>query len=356
MIRRLDVTRRSGQAEQLADKFRNRIIGQPKAVDALIRVLEKQRSGFYDTSRPIASMLFLGPTGVGKTGCVEAFVEGLYGDAKHMLKVDCAEFQHGHEIARLLGSPPGYLGHRETQPYFTNASISKLITPEIPFAVILFDEIEKSSDTLWNLLLGILDKGTLTTGSNEVVDMTKTVIVMTSNIGSSEMAEAVGDEGIGFAVSTGKTGNLEEIAVNAARRKFMPEFLNRLDEIVTFNTLTPDDLNVIVDMEFAYLQQRIIKNSNVLFSLRVSPAARQQILKEGYDKRYNARNLKRTIEKHIGRPLEGLVSSYQILPKDTVIIDYHDGEWNVHAESETLEDAKAAAVLSGWVEVPTLRE
>ena len=346
MIRRLDVTRKSGQAIQLSDKFRDRIVGQPKAVDAFVRILEKQRSGFYDLARPIASMLFVGPTGVGKTGSVEAFVEGLYGDSKHMLKIDCAEFQHSHEIAKLLGSPPGYLGHRETHPFFTNKSVSGLQTPEVPFTVILFDEIEKGNDALWNLLLGILDKGSLTTGSNEVVDMTKTIIIMTSNVGSSEMAAAVGDSGLGFGVTTRTPDNLEEIAINAARRKFMPEFMNRLDEVVMFNTLTKDDLETIVDMELKYLQDRIVKCSNTLFMLRVSPEARKKILEDGYDRRYNARNLKRTIDKYVARPLEGLVSSYQILSGDTVVVDYDD-VWSYHAETKAISSTAQAGLSTG---------
>ena len=171
-VRPLDLNRQSQKAKLLSSRFALRIVGQPQATEALVDVLDKFQSGVYDKKKPIASLLFLGPTGVGKTGVVEAFAEGLFGSPKHMLKIDCAEFQHSHEIAKLIGSPPGYLGHRETHPFFTNAVVQGLHTLDFPFTIILFDEIEKASDALWNLLLGTLDKGVLTTGTNEAVDLT----------------------------------------------------------------------------------------------------------------------------------------------------------------------------------------
>ena len=218
MTRQLDPTRASSKATALSTKFKSRIIGQPEAAQSLLNVIEKFQSGFYDRTKPIASLLFLGPTGTGKTGTVEAFVEGLFGKSTAMMKIDCAEFQHSHEIAKLLGSPPGYLGHRETHPYFTNASVQGYKTSDCPYTVILFDEIEKANDALWNLLLGILDKGQVTTGTNELVDLRATIIIMTSNVGSKELAKRVGDGAIGFNTA-GEDVNHEEateIAMSAA--------------------------------------------------------------------------------------------------------------------------------------------
>jgi ATP-dependent Clp protease ATP-binding subunit ClpB len=335
-VRQLDLNRQSYKAQALASRFSLRIVGQTEATTALSSVLEKFQSGFYDRTKPIASLLFLGPTGVGKTGVGEAFAEGLFGDPKKMLKVDCAEFQHSHEIAKLVGSPPGYLGHRETHPFFTNASVlaarSGTAHSELmPFTIIMFDEIEKASDSLWNLLLGILDKGTLTTGANEVVDLTSTVIIMTSNVGSAELAD---ESAIGFTGSTKERSEsqMKEIAMAAARSKFKPEFLNRLDKVIMFKTLTPSDLDSILSLELEKLWDRIASHSPVQFEFQVSPSGLRQILKEGYDRRYNARNLKRTIDQHVATPLGRLVATGQVLPSDTIIVDYANGIWEYYAE------------------------
>lgn len=358
MFRKLDVSRLSLKATDLTTQFSNRIVGQSMAVDALVRVLEKYQSGFYDKKKPIASLLFLGPTGVGKTGATEAFVEGLFGDVKALMKVDCAEFQHSHEIAKLVGSPPGYLGHRETHPFFTNKSVMEkhcvldgrdghVISRRDPaFTVVLFDEIEKASDSLWNLLLGILDKGTLTTGINEVVDFAPTVIIMTSNVGSVELAAKAGDGVLGFAspaVVELSSNDMTEIAMSAARKKFMPEFINRLDSTVMFNSLTPKDLEMIMRLELQKLQDRIILDSSSVFELSVAPAAYAKILEEGYDRRYNARNLKRTIDKYVSLPLARLVSTGQVMTNDVVVVDY-DGDW-IYFAQDTFAGKSAESVV-----------
>jgi ATP-dependent Clp protease ATP-binding subunit ClpB len=324
-IRELDITKKSSKANALAAKFADRIVGQDDARDALISVLDKFTSGMYNKTKPIASLLYLGPTGTGKTLTAESFVEGLYGFPTNMLKVDCAEFQHSHEIAKLVGSPPGYLGHRETHPYFTNMSLlnARMVGEKemMPFSVVLFDEIEKASDSLWNLLLGILDKGTLTTGTNEKVDFTKTIIIMTSNVGSSEIAN---ENALGF--SSGEAVHddqkIADIASAAARRKFMPEFLNRLDYIVNFKTLTKTDLSSILKFELEKIQNRIMLDANVIFEIRVSDSAMAQLLEDGYEKRYNARHLVRAVDKHIASPLTRLISTYQVHENDVVVITY----------------------------------
>ena len=368
MIRQLDEARVSKKADDLASKFKNRIIGQPKAFEALTRVLEKYQSGIYDRTRPIASLLFLGPTGVGKTGSVEAFVEGLFGSATHFLKVDCAEFQHSHEIAKLTGSPPGYLGHRETHAFFTNKAVREKFCKYTPtgtecgqldpaFTVILFDEIEKANDSLWNLLLGILDRGSLTTGTNEVVDFTPTVIIMTSNVGSAELAVKSGSAGIGFANTVDYTfdyDTMKDVAMSAARQKFTPEFLNRLDDAIVFRSLSPADLIPILKIELDKLRAQIILTSRNVFELEVSPAATSKILADGYDKRYNARNLRRTIERYVSLPLARLVATGQIFDNDTLVVDYKDGKWAYFAKTEIKSGVSKPSVPEGRLEMPTL--
>jgi ATP-dependent Clp protease ATP-binding subunit ClpA len=364
MIRKLDTTRVSLKAETLAAKFAHKIIGQQKATDTLISLMEKFQSGFYDRRKPIASLLFLGPTGVGKTGSVEAFVEGVFGSVTNMMKVDCAEFVHSHEIAKLLGSPPGYLGHRETHPFFTNASVFAARTNAsgvevMPFTVILFDEIEKANDALWNLLLGILDKGSLTNGNNEVVDLTKTVIILTSNVGSKELAVLAGEGAFGF--STGPTDAVtdyetqKKTVIAAAERKFLPEFMNRLDEVVIFNSLTKGDIDEITKLEFQNVHDRIVMTSLVVFDFEISPSAYAQVIKGGYDKKYNARNLKRVIDRNVTVPLSRLVATGQVLNNDTIIVDYKDEKWEYFAKATTKSGPREPSIQSGRVEVPTLR-
>lgn len=332
----LDATRPSLKSSSLIEKFKRRIVGQDAGVDALVRLYEKFQSGMYDKTRPIGVVLALGPTGTGKTLIGEAFAEGLFGNVKHMMKVDCAEFQHSHEIAKLVGSPPGYLGHRETHPFFTNNSIVEARSRDgkqlQPFTIVQWDEIEKASDSLWNLLLGIFDKGELTTGTNErVTEMTNTIHLLTSNVGASEMAN---DDALGFYQSeVVDDAKLSSIANAAARRKFMPEFLNRVDEIINFKTLTPGDLREILKLELERLQDRIVIGSNTLFELRVSNNGMEQLLIEGYDKRYNARHLKRSIEKNLSLPLARLVSTGQIMDEDIVMCHFKDNAWSYMAVS-----------------------
>jgi ATP-dependent Clp protease ATP-binding subunit ClpB len=324
MLRTLDPTRRSQKADTLIKKFESRIIGQQAAKDALVATIESFQSGMYDKTKPIRSLLFLGPTGSGKTGTAEAFAEGVMGSADKMMKISCGEFQHSHEIAKLIGSPPGYLGHRETHPFFTKASLKAAQSETMPFTIILWDEVEKASDALWALMLGILDRGELTTGTNEKLDFKPTIHIMTSNVGVAEMND---DAVIGFNAGDRTIDNakLEAIAQAAARRKFMPEFLNRLDHIVMFKTLTMENLKEISTQMLEQVQDRVM-SSNILFEVKVSPAGLNEILTKGYDPRYNARHLKRTIEKYVAEPLTRLVSTDQIAYGDIIIVDY-DGEW-----------------------------
>jgi ATP-dependent Clp protease ATP-binding subunit ClpB len=348
MIRRLDEKRNSIKADSLKRKFADNIVGQSEATVALTYLLNKHQSGFYDKSKPLASLLFLGPTGTGKTAVAEEFVNSVFCNQDWLLKVDCGEFQHSHDIARLIGSPPGYLGHRETHPYFTNERLKERRNLYFPFTVILWDEIEKASDALWNLMLGVLDKGRLTTGTNELIDFKDTVHIMTSNVGSQQLSD---DSVIGFTLD-GKGGlaheEMKEIALGAARRKFMPEFLGRIDKIVMFKAPTPEEIRQILAVQLDRLRLRISERSSTPFVLEVSPRAIEQLVSEGFNRRENARFLKKTIEQRVEMPLVNVVSTGQVFTNDTITVDYVEGEWRYIATTSSI----ASGFSKGQMEVP----
>src|SRR6201995_5164643 len=195
--RKLDPSQTGNEAEKLHTDLRKRVVGQDEAVDQIVNIYQTFLAGMTGPGHPIGNFLFLGPTGTGKTRLVEALAESLVGDARSVLKIDCAEFQHSHEIAKLIGSPPGYLGHRETHPLLSQEVLNQYHTDKMKSSFVLFDEIEKASDALWNLLLGILDKATLTLGDNRKVDFSRAMTFMTSNLGAVDMA-AMTRPGMGF--------------------------------------------------------------------------------------------------------------------------------------------------------------
>jgi ATP-dependent Clp protease ATP-binding subunit ClpA len=274
-------------------------------------------------------MLFLGPTGSGKTRVVEAASEVLFNDPHAVVKIDCAEFQHSHEIAKLIGSPPGYLGHRETSPMLTQENLDKAHTDETKLTFVLFDEIEKASDSLWQLLLGILDKATLTLGDNRRVDFSKAVVIMTSNLGAREMSEMISG-GIGFAptkAGTPKEDNeidskIYRTALEAAKRKFSPEFMNRIDKVVVFRSLKEHHLRQILDIELRAVQDRITESAGTKFIFECTDSAKEYLLGEGIDLKYGARHLKRAIERFLVYPLSNLVATQQVETGDFVMIDF----------------------------------
>jgi ATP-dependent Clp protease ATP-binding subunit ClpA len=317
----LDLTKRSEAVAQLVEVFGKRIIGQPEATEALANIMENYYAGLCDPTRPIGNALFLGPTGTGKTRTVEALCEALFGDSRACIKIDCAEFAHSHEIAKLIGSPPGYLGHRETPPLFTQEALNSFHTETLKVTVILFDEIEKASDALWSLMLGIMDKATLTLGDNRRVDFSKTVIVMTSNIGAAQISDVI-KGGFGFHSNNAappSEDQMKKIATSAAKSKFNPEFMNRIDNIVTFHTLTEENIREIMAIEMGLVQSTMWSVGKFLYY--VTPAVKSALFAEGYSREYGAREMKRAIEKHIRLPLARLLSTKQIAPTDRVMID-----------------------------------
>ncbi len=322
----LDPSRRSGDAQDFDTALRRRIVGQDDAIEKVTEIYQMFLAGLNAPGRPVGNLLFLGPTGTGKTRVVEATAEALFGDSRAVVKIDCAEFQHSHEIAKLIGAPPGYLGHRETHPLLTQEALNQWHTDKIKLSLLLFDEIEKASDALWQLLLGILDKATLTLGDNRRVDLSQCLIVLTSNVGAGEMSELLSG-GMGFAqprtVFDNKTDNkLNRTATDAARRKFSPEFMNRIDKIVVFKTLRPEHLQKILEIELGMVQQRILQaaGSNQ-FVFSCTDRVKTMLLEEGTNARYGARHLKRAIEKHLVFPLANLVATGQIKRGDSIRID-----------------------------------
>jgi len=322
---KLDPSRHSYESQEFECALRRRIVGQEDGVRAVTDLYQVFRAGMSSTGRPVGNMLFLGPTGSGKTRIVEAAAEVLFGDPHAVIKVDCAEFQHSHEIAKLIGSPPGYLGHRETHPLITQEALAQYHTDKLKLSFLLFDEIEKASDSLWQLLLGILDKATLTLGDNRRVDLSQTMIFLTSNLGGGEITELM-TGGMGF-VQPGHKANdkldvkVERTAQSAAKKKFSPEFMNRLDKVVVFHPLRDDQLEQILEIELGMVQQRVLDAGHGQFLFRVTQAARNFLLQDGTDLRYGARHLKRAIEKNVVYPLANLLATDQVRFGDRLVID-----------------------------------
>jgi ATP-dependent Clp protease ATP-binding subunit ClpB len=325
---RLDPTLQGLESREFEARLREKIVGQNEAVQAVVDLYRVFRVGLQSPGRPVGNLLFLGPTGTGKTRIVEVTAAALFGDARAVIKVDCAEFQHSHEIAKLIGSPPGYLGHRETHPVITEDALSQYHTSELKISFLLFDEIEKASDALWQLLLGILDKATLTLGDNRKVDLSRTMVFMTSNLGAPEIAESISG-GMGFAAAASAGNNarldqkLERTASGAARRKFAPEFINRIDKTIVFRPLRREQLEEILDIELSAVQQRISERPNGQFMFRTTQAAKDFLLREGTNLEYGARHLKRAIERHVVYPLANLLTTDQVTAGETVSVDWN---------------------------------
>jgi len=318
-------------ADRLLSDLGRLIVGQEEAVQQIVSTYQMYRTGMLPHGRPIGNFLFLGPTGSGKTRAVEATAQCLLGSPRAVVKIDCAEFQHSHEIAKLIGSPPGYLGHRETHPLLSQENINQHHTSAVKIGFVLFDEIEKASDSLWNLLLGILDKATLTLGDNRKVDFSQAMIFMTSNLGATEMSSLMRPR-LGFSpAGTGEANDklnqkLSRSGVEAARRRFTPEFINRLDKIVAFKALGERELRRILDIELNAVQQRIVSTaSNRTFMFTVTDDGKQFLLDEGFDLKYGARHLKRAIERLLVQPMSNLIASDQIRGGDWIQIDHLSG-------------------------------
>jgi ATP-dependent Clp protease ATP-binding subunit ClpB len=362
----LDPGKTGGDAMSLERNLRRLIVGQDEAIQEIVRIYQMHLTGMSAPGRPIGNFLFLGPTGSGKTRIVEATAETLLKNPRAVIKIDCAEFQHSHEIAKLLGSPPGYLGHRETHPLLSQEVLNQYHTETLKLSFVLFDEIEKASDALWNLLLGILDKATLTLGDNRKVDFSRAMIFMTSNLGAGEMSSLMSPKlgfGTGEARNRATTGVLDEkmtgriarTGVEAARRKFMPEFMNRLDKIVTFQMLGTQQLKKILDIELNLVQQRIFNTSaGRAFVFTLSDASKNFLLEEGTDLKYGARHLKRAIERLLVQPMSNLIATEQVRGGDWIRVDYDDSTRSLRfaREAEGLPVQDMARLVDTSITIP----
>jgi ATP-dependent Clp protease ATP-binding subunit ClpB len=326
----LDSKKRSSTARHVEEALRKKIVGQEEAVQTLVDLYQVFCAGLHSPGRPVGNLLFLGPTGSGKTRTVEAAAEILFGDSRAVINVDCAEFQHSREIAKLIGSPPGYLGHRETHPLITQEALAASHRDHLNLSFLLFDEIEKASDALWQLLLGMLDKATLTLGDNRRVDLSQTVIFLTSNLGSSQIADLM-HRGMGFIqpkdkATTGLHEKVERTAVEAARRKFSPEFMNRLDRVVVFHPLKRAELMEVLEIELRQVQKRVLDSTTRPFFFRITSQCREFLLEQGTDQRYGARHLKRALERYVVYPIAKLLATAQVHQGDALVIDRRRGE------------------------------
>src|SRR5271154_4547364 len=343
----LDPGKTGRDAQSLETGLRRMIVGQEEAIQQIVNIYQMHQTGLNPPGRPIGNFLFLGPTGSGKTRIVEATAESLLKNPRSVIKIDCAEFQHSHEIAKLIGSPPGYLGHRETHALLSQEVLNQHHTEKVKISFVLFDEIEKASDALWNLLLGILDKATLTLGDNRTVDFSSAMIFLTSNLGAAEMSSLVSPR-LGFHVPCDGDGTaalserISRSGIAAARRKFTPEFINRLDNIVVFKALGEEELRRIVDIELRAVQQRLrTAAAGKPFLVNVTDSAREFILMEGTDVRYGARPLKRAIERLLVQPMSNLISTGQVDRGDRIRVTHTKG-------SPHLTFFREVGVLEAW--------
>jgi ATP-dependent Clp protease ATP-binding subunit ClpB len=326
---RLDPSKRSRRAQKFEEELLSLVVGQEQAVRDISSLYEVALAGMSAHHRPIGTMLFLGPTGCGKTRVAEAAVEVLFGNRDALTKLDCAEYQHPHEIAKLIGSPPGYVGHTDTSPLLTQEALDRYDSAGTKLSFVLFDEIEKASPALWQLLLGVLDRGSLTLGDNRKVDFSRTIVMLSSNLGAEEMSAMLsGGIGFGAALNGGAGddhrqlhGQLHGAAIEAARRNFSPEFMNRIDKTVVFQPLGDQQLRQVLQIELRAVQDRILRDGGTKFRIICSDDVGEHLLREGTDRKYGARHLKRAIERLLVSPLARLITSGQVRFGDIVDVD-----------------------------------
>ena len=348
---RLDPGQRSHQLQRFRSLMDRMVIGQPTAIDQVTNSFSRVLAGVGDPDSPILSMMLMGPTGVGKTETVRALAESLFGHRRAFTRINCQEYSAHYNLSKLLGSPPGYVGG-EIKPLLSqenlerhhkqaieegrgmfNENLARLnrFSPEEGkyVSLVCFDEVEKAHPKLWNLLLGILEDGILVLGNNDEVDFTRSIIVLTTNVGSRAMGEHLGHENIGFVGaddSADMDRDLRTSALREAKKVFPFEFINRFDQLVTFDTLKEDHLHAILDNLVSNLHIRSIDCVEP-FLLRVEPAAKVELVREGTDPQFGARPLRRAVESRIVTPISHLICSGQIQRGDLVSVDFVGGEF-----------------------------
>src|SRR5690242_7220982 len=337
-------------AENLTAILSQKVVGQPAATRVIVPYIQMFQAGLAPEGRPVGVFLLLGPTGTGKTKTVEALAEILHGSEKNLLKVDCGEFQMEHEVAKLIGAAPGCLGHRETQPMLTQQKLNAVTSDRCGLSLVLFDEIEKAAPSLTRLLLGVLDKGLLRLGDNSTVNFEKSLVFLTSNLGAREMMKEINPD-FGFQSAGNKerpagdlTSKLQAIALVAVRKRFSPEFVNRIDCVITYQPLTPESLAAILDHQIDDLQNHVnTRLGSRCFTIEVPFESRQFLLKKGTSAEYGARELNRTIHRHLTQPLATLVATGQVNPGARVRVDTTADAEALHIHSVEAYEAQAPA-------------
>jgi ATP-dependent Clp protease ATP-binding subunit ClpA len=333
--------------EDLSTVLSQKVVGQPAATRVIVPYIQMFQAGLAPEGRPVGVFLLLGPTGTGKTKTIEALAEILHGSPKNLLKIDCGEFQMEHEVAKLIGAPPGYLGHRETQPMLTQQKLNSVTSEKNSISLVLFDEIEKAAPSMTRLLLGVLDKGILRLGDNSTVNFEKSLVFLTSNLGAREMMRELNpDFGFQSAQQTNEradiTSKLQNIALVAVRKRFSPEFVNRIDCIITYQPLTPESLSAILDQQIVDLQAHVnTRLGNRSFALDVPFETRQYLLKKGTSAEYGARELNRTIHRYLTQPLATMVATNQISPGARVRVDVNEPDDKLNIRSQDTDGAVA---------------
>jgi ATP-dependent Clp protease ATP-binding subunit ClpA len=334
--------------EDLTEILSQKVVGQPAATRVIVPYIQMFQAGLAPEGRPVGVFLLLGPTGTGKTKTVEALAEVLHGSEKNVLKVDCGEFQMEHEVAKLIGAPPGYLGHRETQPMLTQQKLNAVTSEKCNLSLVLFDEIEKAAPSMTRLLLGVLDKGILRLGDNSTVNFEKSLVFLTSNLGAREMMREINPE-FGFQSVRGAErsdilSKLQSIALVAVRKRFSPEFVNRIDCIITYQPLSPEALSAILDHQISDLQNHVnTRLGNRSFTLEVPQPAREFLLEKGTSPEYGARELNRTIHRYLTQPLATLVATNQVNPGAQVLVEVAESKDKLNIRAYEEAGAPAAA-------------
>jgi ATP-dependent Clp protease ATP-binding subunit ClpA len=328
----------------IAMALSGRLVGQPAAISAIVPYVEMYRAMLSPEGRPAGVFLLLGPTGTGKTKTVEALADVLHGSAKKLLKVDCGEYQMEHEVAKLLGAPPGYLGHRETQPLLTQQKLNGAASESCDLSIVLFDEIEKAAPSLVRLLLGVLDKAALRLGDNTTVNFEKSMIFLTSNLGAREMSRELQPD-FGFESVLPRDANrcsqLDSIGLAAVRKNFSPEFINRIDSVVSYQPLSHEALAAILDQQLAEFQEHMNRRlGERSFQVEVPMKTRRFLLEKGTSNMYGARELKRTLQRHLIQPLASLVAGGDVNPGTRI-----RAELNPRKERLVLRDLDEGALV-----------
>lgn len=311
---------RSAWLEHIGRRWTANVIGQPQATDSILRILQRIEVQARQPRRTMGSVFLLGPPGCGKTHSVEALAEVLLGTPGALLKINCAEFQQQHETARLVGAPPGYIGHADTEPVFTQENLERYRTPEFPYTLILFDEIEKAHHSLYSLLLGILDRAEMNDGRNRHVDFSSCLFFFTSNIGSKESLRATTPSGFipQFAEEEAKARHFQSVSMRALKRHFPPEFLRRIEETIVYRPLRPADLRKILDLELAKATRVFRQHSHSPLQVEFTPGAKSLLLHHGCDTEYGAAHLQHTLACEFQDPIYRLMATGQVHAGDKI--------------------------------------